>query len=358
MDKEIITIGFHLTNVTGLGAVRLMQSLLPALQKCNYIFNIAYIPDKGELSNDSLYVQSIIIKKYKRYLLQFISRFLECSLFGSLFNKSSHLFVFGDIPLRTNSKQIVFFHSPTIVFDISEKFNLLHYLKLLISKYLLIHNSKFVCYFIVQTEVMKLGLLNLIPDFKNKILVINQPPPHWIISSRLARSNRITSNAKLTFFYPAAFYPHKNHNILNNIKIDDTFIEKIILTIPSELNPIPNSPIIECTNLISPDGIIEYYKKADALMFLSSTESYGLPLVEAMWLGLPIICPDLPYARILCGNNAIYFDIDNPISLNDSISLLAHKFNNGWWPDWSENLKNIPSNWDEVAHNIFKSMPK
>ena len=36
----------------------------------------------------------------------------------------------------------------------------------------------------------------------------------------------------------------------------------------------------------------------DALLFLSTDESYGFPLIEAMFVGLPIICPDLPYARV------------------------------------------------------------
>ena len=45
---------------------------------------------------------------------------------------------------------------------------------------------------------------------------------------------------------------------------------------------------------------------ADALLFLSEKD-FGFPLIEAMYLGLPIVCPDLPFARALW-NDAIYFD--------------------------------------------------
>ena len=30
------------------------------------------------------------------------------------------------------------------------------------------------------------------------------------------------------------------------------------------------------------------------LCYLSKEESFGFPLIEAMYLGLPIVCPDLP----------------------------------------------------------------
>jgi glycosyltransferase involved in cell wall biosynthesis len=104
---------------------------------------------------------------------------------------------------------------------------------------------------------------------------------------------------------------------------------------------------------LTPDKVINAYETADALLFLSLSESFGFPLVEAMWIGLPIICPDLPYARALCGNQAIYFNPGDVNSLYLAVVDLSKRLDSGWWPEWSESLKVIPRNWEEVAATML-----
>lgn len=50
------------------------------------------------------------------------------------------------------------------------------------------------------------------------------------------------------------------------------------------------------------------YRGASALVMTSRAESLGLPLAEAMQSGLLVVAPDLPYARELCGDAAVYFE--------------------------------------------------
>ena len=95
--------------------------------------------------------------------------------------------------------------------------------------------------------------------------------------------------------------------------------------------------------------MIHAYQKVDGLLFLSTDESYGFPLVEAMFVGLPIVCPDLPYARTLCSDGAIYFDPYSIDSLRQAIDDLSARLAAGWWPDWKEQLASIPKDWDTVA---------
>lgn len=40
-----------------------------------------------------------------------------------------------------------------------------------------------------------------------------------------------------------------------------------------------------------------WYKGATALIFPSYYEGFGLPIIEAMQFGLPIICSDIPVFR-------------------------------------------------------------
>ena len=63
---------------------------------------------------------------------------------------------------------------------------------------------------------------------------------------------------------------------------------------------------IECIGYIDQKELLNYYLEVDALLFLSLEESYGLPLIEAMYFNLPIIVPDLEYARYLCGDRYLF----------------------------------------------------
>lgn len=46
---------------------------------------------------------------------------------------------------------------------------------------------------------------------------------------------------------------------------------------------------------------------ADLFLFPSTRESYGLPLAEALAIGVPVVCRDIPPFRELAGDAALYF---------------------------------------------------
>lgn len=50
------------------------------------------------------------------------------------------------------------------------------------------------------------------------------------------------------------------------------------------------------------------YNAADVFVFPSCTESFGMPLVEAMAAGLPVVASDTAVHREVCNDAAVYFD--------------------------------------------------
>lgn len=54
--------------------------------------------------------------------------------------------------------------------------------------------------------------------------------------------------------------------------------------------------------------LASYLRHAQALLFPSFTEGYGMPLVEALTLGLPVIASDLPAFREIAGEIPDYVD--------------------------------------------------
>lgn len=63
--------------------------------------------------------------------------------------------------------------------------------------------------------------------------------------------------------------------------------------------------------IIKHDNLLSYYKSATALVFPSSIETVGLPLLEAAALGLPILAADVDYAHeVLNGyDGVVYTDV-------------------------------------------------
>lgn len=62
------------------------------------------------------------------------------------------------------------------------------------------------------------------------------------------------------------------------------------------------------------EQVLELYGAARALIFPSTSESFGLPLIEAQHLGVPILAPELDYVRDIC-SPVQTFDPHSPVSI-------------------------------------------
>ena len=349
----------HMTNITGAGANELAMSLLPTLFRLKGSSVDKVYISKDVYSYDRRMGKACVVM-YRRIMPRSISRFLECTLFSSKFNGCSPIFVLGDLPLRCKAPQTVFVQTPHLLKPENIRFNL-GSLKYSVSRFIFSVNKKYVRAFIVQTDVMRDGISNSYGINKNKIHVIPQPVPSWLLDSGLRRSSQRKERSKLRLFYPAAYYPHKNHSLLSQLRKQEGLpwpVENLVLTIDESLNPLKGMSSVHCTGQLPSENMIAEYSKTDALLFLSSMESFGFPLVEAMYIGLPIICPDLPYARALCGTQAIYFIPSDIKSLCDSILVLKNRLDQGWFPDWSEQLCSLPDDWESVASQMVEVVCK
>jgi len=53
-------------------------------------------------------------------------------------------------------------------------------------------------------------------------------------------------------------------------------------------------------------------------------ECFSATYPEAMKMGIPIVTSDLPFARSICGDAAVYFDPMSPQSIGEAIYSLAN----------------------------------
>jgi glycosyltransferase involved in cell wall biosynthesis len=69
--------------------------------------------------------------------------------------------------------------------------------------------------------------------------------------------------------------------------------------------------LADVTTEFIPDAVIaDFYRLADALLFPSREEGFGIPIIEAAFSSIPVFCADIPVLRELGGDDVSYFDPD------------------------------------------------
>lgn len=93
------------------------------------------------------------------------------------------------------------------------------------------------------------------------------------------------------------------------------------------------------------------YKNAKALIFPSIIEGFGLPIIEALHFGCPVIASDIPVFREIGNDRCSYFSLDSPDGL---VSLIDHfeRFDELPGVVQSDDFKWI--SWEDSALEFYK----
>ena len=75
---------------------------------------------------------------------------------------------------------------------------------------------------------------------------------------------------------------------------------------------------------VSDDELVRLYNQAACFVFPSLYEGFGLPPLEAMACGCPVLVSDIPVEREVCGDAAQYF---NPLEPNDILHTIKQYLN-------------------------------
>lgn len=178
--------------------------------------------------------------------------------------------------------------------------------------------------YIVQTESMKEALLKW---YRSGPPVIVCP----YISQHSPPNSTVPHTIDCDFLYVADGMPHKNHiNLIEAWKLlaQDGCFPKLRLTLTKrdgwllrhlESMREKHQLRIENRGNLSLDEVGTLYRSSRALIFPSTAESLGLPLIEATQHGLPIIAAELDYVRDVC-QPIETFDPSSPRSISRAVS--------------------------------------
>jgi glycosyltransferase involved in cell wall biosynthesis len=90
-------------------------------------------------------------------------------------------------------------------------------------------------------------------------------------------------------------------------------------------------------------------------------ETLGLPFLEAMVTGLPILAPDLDFARYVCGDAALFYDpwgiesMFNTIMLIRGDGSLRKQLIEKGKAELKDKLK-FAGSWEEVAADVLQHL--
>lgn len=138
-------------------------------------------------------------------------------------------------------------------------------------------------------------------------------------------------------FYPANFWPHKNHKMLLTAygmllarnpenPIDLVFTGALNgreSAIKQAVSQMGLTKRVHFLGFIPEEKLAAVWCSSEFLIFPSLYEGFGIPVLEAMSIGKPVLCSDGTSLPEVAGDAALYFDPRKPESLVNSIERIT-----------------------------------
>jgi len=176
----------------------------------------------------------------------------------------------------------------------------------------------------VQTETMRKSIALSFGISSSHIEVFPATPP--CLDNNDVKSN-IYHLMDVVPEYARFLYIGNSENY-KNLEIVAKSIDKVrtflpnatlFVTLPKE-HYLCNGNTVVGMGYLGRSELYRAYSLASILIMPSLIETVGLPMLEAMSLGIPVLAADRPYAHDICGNAAIFF---NPLSAADFLEKLS-----------------------------------
>jgi len=136
-------------------------------------------------------------------------------------------------------------------------------------------------------------------------------------------------------FYPAKTWGHKNHmglfEALSILRTQRGITLSLVCSggetpffheIRDRILQLDLASQVRFVGFVTPLELVSLYLLSRCVIFPSKYEGWGLPITEAMRLGVPVACSALPVLREQAGDAALFFDPGDPQAIADAIARL------------------------------------
>jgi len=161
---------------------------------------------------------------------------------------------------------------------------------------------------------------------------LTKRPVHVIYNAplELRKVPRAPKKPTRDILYMGSFMPYKNAELLIAGMKD---LPEYTLHLLSKISPERKKELerlaskgakIKFWNGISDEDYKELLGNAWALATASRSEGFGLPIIEAMNLGVPVVCSDIEIFHEVGGGGALYFSPDSPQEFAQKVRQLEN----------------------------------
>lgn len=193
---------------------------------------------------------------------------------------------------------------------------------------------------IVPSFFVKRKLAGDFPAAKKKIEVVHEGVESSLVTAgkediSLGKQKQILLKygiKKPYVLYVGSYYPHKNiETLLQALKFVDEkyqlllvgdrniFVERTLKI--ARILKVENRVIV--SGFVTDDELPTLYKEASCFVFPSLSEGFGLPGLESMVFGCPVVASDISTFREIYGEGALYFNPKNPKDIAEKINTLV-----------------------------------
>jgi glycosyltransferase involved in cell wall biosynthesis len=173
--------------------------------------------------------------------------------------------------------------------------------------------------------------------------------------------NPASSRTK-SLVYMGSFMPYKNvETLVKAVALLPGFTLHLTSRISEQdrqrLSALSPEAKIHFHNGTTDEDYFDLLTHSTALVSASRDEGFGIPLVEAMSLGTPVVVSDIPIFHEIGGEAALFADVNDPQAFADAITSLT---NESTWSQVSELSKKQASlfSWKKSAADLLDVLVK
>lgn len=285
--------------------------LLPLLDALKGFPNVLFVLDERLQFSEGL----ALLGKVVRVRATLVSRLLSELRLKKWVTTEMELLCLGNLPplWANHGKQIVFIQNRYLIDDAAlnhSPFSIR--LRIFFERWWLRSREPYVKQFVVQTPTMQ--------QLTKKALGRDASVLPFATLPAKKENAHDSGNKKLyDFIYVASGEPHKNHRQLilawielakkNNfpalcLTLDEQHFPQLCSWISSRVKT--QGLQVTMTGNLSQSSVLNLYGQARALIYPSLLESFGLPMLEAVSCGLPVLAADIDYVRDVVHPTAVF----------------------------------------------------
>jgi len=172
---------------------------------------------------------------------------------------------------------------------------------------------------------------------KNKIVVTYEGVDEKLLQSKTSLdSKNVLAKYKIKIpfvVYTGSLYPHKNvERLVMAVKKINQDLKLVIVCVRNifydrfleKIKKLQAEKFVNLVGFVPDEDLAALYNQAEAFVFPSFWEGFGLPGLEAMALGLPVISSNSSCLPEVYGEAALYFDPLKMEELSEKIKLLRN----------------------------------